>query len=187
MEENKKDVEVKEAVDETREDESKKTYTQEEFDNFKKQFEENFDKKFNKKFAQYQEEKEKAILEAKKLADMSAEEKIAAELEDYKAKVAEYERERNLSEMRREARKQLAEKDINLSDELVSMLATEDAETTKKNINNFSKLFKDAVEEEIKNKLKGSTPKRVANPTKVVEEKPKEDLREFAERHRLIK
>jgi len=46
-----------------------------------------------------------------------------------------------------------------ISDELVAMMVTDNAETTQANVKAFTKMFKDAVQAEVKNLNKHASPK----------------------------
>lgn len=125
-----------------------------------------FDRLFSKKYAELEQKKQKEIDEAKKLAEMNAEEKanykaqqeteradkIQKELDEYKRKDA-------LNEMSKTARKMLAGENISIPDELLSRLVTTDAEETKAAVDGFAKMFNESVEKAVKEKLRGETPK----------------------------
>jgi hypothetical protein len=53
-------------------------------------------------------------------------------------------------------------KDVNLSvpDELLAVMVTTDANETKAAVDAFAKMFKDAVEDAVKERLKGAPPKK---------------------------
>ena len=120
---------------------------------------EDVDRLINKKFAKWKEEQQKAVEEAKKLATMDAQQKAEYERDQLQAKVDELLKKNALSEMTRVARKILSEKQINVSDELLSRLVSADAEETKKAVESFVSLFDAAVEKAVKEKLKGEPPK----------------------------
>lgn len=129
-----------------------------------------FDKKLNQKFAEWQKKKEQEIAEAEKLAKMNAEEKANHNAQKEKeradkaeARIAELERKDALAEMSKTARKMLADEGINISDELLSVLVTPEAEATQTSIKNFVKLFKAEVEKGIKAQATGTTPKIIQN------------------------
>lgn len=129
-----------------------------------------FDKKLNQKFAEWQKKKEQEIAEAEKLAKMNAEEKANHNAQKEKeradkaeARIAELERKDALTEMSKTARKMLADEGINISDELLSVLVTPEAEATQTSIKNFVKLFKAEVEKGIKAQATGTTPKIIQN------------------------
>lgn len=136
----------------------------------KKYTDADFDKKLNQKFAEWQKKKEQEIAEAEKLAKMNAEEKANHNAQKEKeradkaeARIAELERKDALAEMSKTARKMLADEGINISDELLSVLVTPEAEATQTSIKNFVKLFKAEVEKGIKAQATGTTPKIIQN------------------------
>lgn len=61
--------------------------------------------------------------------------------------------------MAKEARKMLADEDINIPDELVMNLVAEDADGTKAAVEAFSTMYKEAVQKAVKDALKGKPPK----------------------------
>ena len=99
------------------------------------------------------------VSEAEKLAQMTNEEKA-----NYRAKKAEdalkeMQRQNARSDMAKEARKMLADEDINIPDELVMNLVAEDADGTKAAVEAFSTMYKEAVQKAVKDALKGKPPK----------------------------
>ena len=143
------------------------------------------DKILSQKFAEWQKKKEKELTEAQKLAQMDATQKA-----EYKAQQIEKElnalKEKNtLSEMSKTARKMLAEEEINLPDELLERLVSTDAEQTKTAVESFAKLFKDAVNESVKNSLKGPAPKTGTSGTTVTKEQIMA-IKNPSERQRMI-
>lgn len=117
------------------------------------------DEILNKKFAKWQEKQDKAVSEAKKLAAMNATQKAEYERDQLQKQLDEYKRKDSLSEMTKTARSMLSESGISVSDGVLSMLVNTDAEQTKAAVDGFAKAFKDAVEEAVKERLKGRTPK----------------------------
>ena len=124
------------------------------------------DRIINKKFAELEQKKQKQIDEAKKLAEMNAEEKANFERDKAIKERDEVIKERDelkkaasLAEMTKTARKMLADGGITVSDELLTMFVNTDAENTKAAVDSFSKLFKEAVESAVKDRLRGETPK----------------------------
>lgn len=105
-----------------------------------------------------QEEKQ---AEAAKLAAMNEKEKKDYEIKKLTARIAELEAKENRAAMAREARTMLSEKGLSdISDDIISRLIVEsDAEATKQNVETFATMFGTAVDEAVKAKLKGSTPK----------------------------
>lgn len=138
---------------------------------------EDVDKLINKKFAEWESKKQKELEaekakadEAAKLAEMGAKEKaehfLKKEQEAHAAtqkELDEYKRKDTLSEMSKEARKMLAAESINISDELLSLIVTTDAEQTQTAVKSFAKLFNEAVENAAKEAAKGVTPKNITN------------------------
>ena len=136
----------------------------------KKYTDADLDRIISKKFAELEQKKQKELDEAKKLAKMNAEEKAnyKADQEKERADKAqkeldEYKRKDALNEMSKTARKMLADEGINISDELLSVIVTPEAEPTQANVKNFVKLFKEEVEKGIKAQATGTTPKIIQN------------------------
>lgn len=124
----------------------------------KKYSDADLDKIISQKFAKWKKEQEKAVSEAKKLASMTEQEKAEHERDELQKELDALKKSNALAEMGRQARKMLSDDGINAPDDLVDMIITEDAETTKTNVQQFSKLFKDAVQAAVKEALKGKTP-----------------------------
>lgn len=124
----------------------------------KKYTDDDVDKIIEKKKAKWKAQMEKEKAEAEKLANMTAQQKSEHEKKQLEARIAELEREKSLAEMRKTARGILAESNINISDELVAMMVTDDAEETKAAIDGFVSMFNDAVEAAVKERLKGKSP-----------------------------
>lgn len=129
-------------------EESKAKYTDEDLDRI-----------INKKFEKWQKGKEKEVNEAKKLAQMNEREKAEYERDELKKELEEFKNKEKLSEMKKTAREILEEKNIHISDNLLSMFVSIDAENTKNAVEDFSKMFQSMVEEEVTKRLKGNTPK----------------------------
>lgn len=128
------------------------------------------DRIINKKFAEFQAKKDKEVAEAQKLADMNAQEKAEYTLQQEKdahaatqKELDEYKRKDTLSEMAKTARKMLSDDGISVSDELLSLIITTDAEQTAAAVKSFSGLFKAAVESAAKDAARGTTPKVITN------------------------
>lgn len=110
------------------------------------------------KLARAAKEQQKAVDEAKRLAEMNATEKAEFERDKLQKELDEYKRKDTLAEMSKTARKMLSDDNITVSDELLSIMVTTDADETKAAVNSFKKLFKDAVDAEVKNRIRGNTP-----------------------------
>ena len=108
------------------------------------------------------EKKARQQAEAEKLKSMTAAEKRDAEFEQMKARLASLEAEKNQAEMLSTASDILKDAGINVSSKLVAHLIAETADETKANVDEFVKLFNDAVNKGVKAAMKaaGSSPKR---------------------------
>ena len=107
-------------------------------------------------FAQQQQAQQ---TEAEKLAGMNGTQRLEYERDSYKNQLEQLQKQMNLSQMQAAARSMLAEKHIHAADGLICAIGTEDAETTKKNVEDFAKMFTDAVEAAVKERLKSDTPR----------------------------
>lgn len=97
--------------------------------------------------------------EAERLAQMTKEEKAEYRANKLEKELSDLKRQNALSDMAKTARKMLAEEEINLPDELLSHLVSEDAEKTKEAVESFTKLYKAAIQAAVKDALKGNPPK----------------------------
>lgn len=143
-----KDIDKKAAADTVKATEPEKKYTDDDVDRI-----------VRNRLAREREQAEREKEEAKKLAEMNAQQKAEYERDQLKKELAELKRKDALSEMTKEARKMLADKDINIPDELLSLMVTTDAAETKLAVDSFAKLYKEAVEAAVKAKLKGEPPR----------------------------
>ena len=123
-----------------------KLFTQEEVNNI-------VENRLNKEKNKWKNE----VDQAKRLAEMSAEERAREQFKMEKAEFerqrAEFERERLLVQTQRE----LSTKNIPV--EFADMLVKEDAESTKAAIDTFASLYNQSVEKGVSNKMKGRPPK----------------------------
>lgn len=107
-------------------------------------------------------EKEKAEAdkaEAKRLAKMDADQKKQYELDKANKRAEEAEAKLAKYEMQKQARSMLSEKNINVNDDMLNLVVTNEAETTKANVevvSDFVQKIKDEVRKEL---LAGKTPK----------------------------
>lgn len=111
----------------------------------------------NRKFAEWSSKKEKELDEAKKLAQMDERQKAEYERDVLKRELSELKKENPRAKMAKTARAMLSEKNIAIGDDLVSILITDEAESTKANVDQFSFLFQDAVEKAVTERLKSKT------------------------------
>lgn len=114
----------------------------------------------NKKVAEWKKKQDKAVDEAKKLAEMNATQKAEYERDQLQKRVEEYEKKEAIAEMSKTARKMLTESGVTVPDDVVVMMVSDDAEATKAAVEAFSKAFSEAVEAAVKERLKGESPKR---------------------------
>ena len=117
------------------------------------------DRILNRKFAEWQKKKDKEVDEARRLASMSEEEKTKQKQADMERQLNELLSEKNRSEMMATARSILSERNIHADDALISLIVSEDAESTKKSIDAFANMFQKAVNKAVKDALKGEPPK----------------------------
>ena len=151
----------------------------------KKYSDADLDKIINQKFAKWQKDQEKAVSEAKKLASMTEQEKAEHERDEIKKELEALKKANNMAEMGKQARKMLNEDGINIPDDLVNLIIAEDAETTKDTVQQFSKLFKAAVQDAVKEALKGKTPGTGSSSGTVTKEQIMK-IKDRTERQRMI-
>lgn len=118
------------------------------------------DEILNKKFAKWQAQQERAVDEAKKLAAMDAKQKLEYQRDKLQKELDDLKKQAAISAMMQTSRKVLSDNGINVSDELLSVMVTTDAEETKAAIDGFTTAFKDAVEAAVKERLKGEPPRK---------------------------
>lgn len=126
----------------------------------KKYSDKDLDAILDKRFARWKADQEKEKAEAKRLADMNAQERAEAERDKVQKELDELKAKNAIAEMTNEARKMCTEHNINVGDDLLSVLVDQDADKTKKAVDAFVKMFEQEVEKAVKEKLKGNGPKR---------------------------
>ena len=131
---------------------------------------EDVDRIVKNRLAREREQAKKEKEEAEKLAEMNATQKAEYERDQLKKELAELKRKDALSEMTKVARKMLTEKDINVPDELLSMMVTTDAQETKQAVDSFAKMYKESVDAAVKARLKGEPPRVGSGPSSPVSE-----------------
>lgn len=99
------------------------------------------------------------LSEAEKLAKMTKEEKAQYRNKKLEKELADLKRQNAITEMAKTARKMLADEEINIPDELLGHLVSENAEDTKTAVEAFAKMYKAAVQAAVKDALKGNPPK----------------------------
>lgn len=123
------------------------------------------DKLINRKFAEWQAKKDQEINEAQKLAEMNEQQKAEYKLDKLQKELDEYKNRETLSEMAKTARSILSEQNINIPDELVSVLVTTDADTTSANVKAFAKAFQSAVSQAVDSKISHREPRTGGSKT----------------------
>lgn len=132
---------------------------------------EDVDKIINRKFAEWEKKQKNAVDEAKRLAEMNAQQKAEYERDQLKEQLQEYQKKETLAEMAKTARKMLSEENIVIPDELLSMMVSTDAGQTKAAVDGFLKVFKSTVEEAVKERLKGEPPRKGTGESSMTKEK----------------
>lgn len=120
---------------------------------------EDVDKIVSKKIAKERERAKAEADEAARLAKMTEQERTAAELKKALDEVEALRAEKAQNEMRATARKMLSDANISVSDGLLNVLVTTDADSTKKAVDDFAAIFKTEVDKAVKAKLGGEPPK----------------------------
>ena len=127
-----------------------KTFTQDELNAI-------IDKRLERERRDAQARIDKAVTEAQKLAKMSADERAEHERQELQKKLAEREAEITKRELRAEAKSQLSDKGLPV--ELAEVLPYTDADTTNAALAAVEKVFRQAVEKGVTERLKGNAPK----------------------------
>ncbi|MFF7217917.1 DUF4355 domain-containing protein [Mammaliicoccus sciuri] len=104
-----------------------------------------------------------AVEEAKKLAKMNKDEKNAYEFKKMQDELNALRNEKAVNDMKATARAMFLDKNINASDELLNLVVTSEAETTKDNVEAFSKILDDLVQTQVKEALRQESPKSFKN------------------------
>ena len=111
----------------------------------KKYSDKDLDEIIGKKFAQWQKKQAKAVDEAKKYEQMTAEEKQQARLNELQQRIDEMEAKETRGKMAASVRKTLTDEGVIVDDTIVDALIRKDAEETKTAVNAFLESFKKAV------------------------------------------
>lgn len=135
------------------------------------------DEIINKKFAKWKADSDKAVAdavakveEAHKLSQMNEKEKADHERKQMEDELARYKAMETHNAMMTEARNMLKADNLTISDDILNVLVTDNAETTKAAVQAFSAAFQTAVNEAVKTQLAGSEPKRGATATGMTKE-----------------
>jgi hypothetical protein len=160
-----------------------KTYSEEEVNSM-------IDKAIERRLARERkdaEKKTKAAEEAARLEKLTSEQKLQEKADALQKKIDELEEKEARSEMAKSARKMLSDENISLPDEIVSVLITKDADTTKENVDAFVKVFKAAVQDGVREELKGKTPKSGSVAKTTMTKKEIEEIKDPIARQRAIR
>lgn len=125
------------------------------------------------------------LTEAEKLAKMTKEERQAYEVEQLKKELESYKKQGARSELAKTAREMLRNDGVNIPDSLLANLITDEADSTKEAVETFSKLYREAVQNAVKDMLKGQTPKKPTNDNQTTKEQIMA-IKNAKERQRLI-
>lgn len=142
-------------VDTTTENNTPKTYTQEEVD---KLLQQEGDRRVTEALKKAEKKNQDKVKEAEKLAKMNEQEKYEYQLQQREEAIKAKEKALALAENKNEASKILSEKGISLS--LVDFVVADDADTMKANIDLLDKAFKASVKAEVEKRLGSNNPKR---------------------------
>lgn len=149
------------------------------------------DEIINKKFAKWKSDQDKAIKEAvaeveeaHRVAQMDEKQKRDHEYEIMEKKLQGLEAEKRHNAMMGEARSMLKADNISIADDILSVLVTDDAETTKNAVTAFSAMFQNAVNEAVKAQLADTEPRRGSAPGMYTS---KEEILAIKDRHTRLK
>ena len=123
------------------------------------------DRIVNEKYAKFAAKKQKEVDEAKKLAKMSKDDKQKFEMDKLKSEAQEAQNELAKYQMRDTAKQMILDGGATPTDEMIDLVTSSDAETTKTNVNkalNFAKAIREQVTKELS---QGTTPRTVGSTT----------------------
>ena len=141
--------------------ETKETELQDE----KKYSDADVDRIVGEKYAKFAAKKQKEVDEAKKLAKMSKDDKQKFEMDKLKSEAQEAQNELAKYQMRDTAKQMILDSGVTATDEMIDLVTSSDAETTKTNVSkalNFAKAIREQVTKELS---QGTTPRTVGSPT----------------------
>ena len=123
------------------------------------------DRIVGEKYAKFEKQKQKEVDEAKKLAKMNKDEKQKFEMDKLKSEAQEAQNELAKYQMRDTAKQMISDSGVTATDEMIDLVTSSDAETTKINVSkalNFAKAIREQVTKELS---QGTTPRTVGSPT----------------------
>lgn len=124
---------------------------------------EDLDRILNSRFARWENEKQKAVTEAAKLAKMNADQKQQYELERLQKENEELKQAAVRIELGKTATALLRENNMEATEGVLSFVVGEDAEQTKKNIDAFVKLVEAQVQKAETARATGTTPRVIGH------------------------
>lgn len=133
-------------------EQGKKRYTDEDVDDI-----------INRKFAEWQKKQQKAVDEAKKLAEMNADQKHQYEMEKLQKENAELKRSALRMELGKTATGLLKEHNVDATQDILDFVVGEDAEETKERIDRFVSIVQAQLKRAEVERATGRTPKTVHN------------------------
>lgn len=125
------------------------------------------------------------VSEAERLAQMTAEQKATYRADKAEKDLAELKRQISLQDMARTARKMLSDQHISMPDDIVMALVSEEAGKTKESVEAFAKSFKEAVQDGVKEALRGNPPKATQSDKQVTRDEILK-IKDAETRRRLI-
>ncbi|EGQ0322851.1 DUF4355 domain-containing protein [Staphylococcus pseudintermedius] len=124
-----------------------------------KEFNKRLQDELGRRMKQKEKEKQEAVEEAAKLAKMNKDQKAEYEREKLESELKQLRAEKAMNEMRSEARVMFKDKDIDVSDELLDIVVSDSAETTKNNVDNLTKILDEMVQKKVQETLRQNSPK----------------------------
>jgi hypothetical protein len=97
--------------------------------------------------------------EARKLAEMNEQQRTKYEIDKLRKELADYKHRDARTAMGNQARAMLQEAGLNVNDDLLANLISDDADGTKSAVEGFISLFNEAVDRKVKEKVRGEIPK----------------------------
>lgn len=125
------------------------------------------------------------VSEAERLAQMTAEQKATYRADKAEKDLAELKRQISLQDMARTARKMLSDQHISMPDDIIMALVSEEAGKTKESVEAFAKSFKEAVQDGVKEALRGNPPKATRSDKQVTRDEILK-IKDAETRRRLI-
>lgn len=126
------------------------------------------DKIVQERLERQQKANDEKQAEAAKLAAMNEKERTDYQIKQLTAELESYKARENRAAMAKEAGAMLAEKGLaGIPEELIDHLIRDDAEQTKKAVDDFATVYSAAVESAVKARLAGTTPKTGAKPNTI--------------------